>query len=188
MDSTIEALVFHEVLKAGFLIASEKLRAVTVSPDEEGWLRVELLEFHSDSPEVVDRVRSGSDLPLRSSSLQLFIAVHDDQSLLKHIDLQEVNRVLEVGGVLVSKLGLDRVLVESELLSAGFSSTGLTLGDQVFVAVKVWKSYMRERCPKCGGFLTIPLVPEDSKVVKIWSFYCNGCGYVWKSEDYALRE
>lgn len=175
------------VVESGLLEAGGRFRAVVISPKGEGLLRLRGVEVLGGVPEYTDAVESGLRLPLRSSSVQLVVAL-DRGPGGASVDLQEVNRVLEVGGVLVTGPWEDRAMAESELLAAGFTVSEARGLESLMTAVKVWKSYTRERCPKCGGPVNIPLIPEDSTVVKIWSFYCTSCGYVWKSEEYALRD
>ncbi|MEN3048608.1 MAG: hypothetical protein ABDH63_07530 [Candidatus Caldarchaeales archaeon] len=182
-----ELRAVRAVVASGLLEAGGRVRAIVVTSMSEGLLKVRGVEVMGGVPEYTDTVKSGPQLPLRSSSV-LLVVVLDRGPGGALVDLQEVNRVLEVGGVLVTGPWEDRASAETELLAAGFTVSEARGLEGLTAAVKVWKSYTRERCPKCGGPINIPLIPEDSTAVKIWSFYCTSCGYVWKSEEYALKE
>lgn len=175
-------------MASGLLAANDLLRIVVTTQEGNGSIALRHIQLHHGVLEPTDIIVSGPQLPLRSSSMQMVIAIDSSRPIGGRIDLQEVNRILEVGGVLVTNLSSEGSSAESELLAAGFTVSEVPVVEGVQIAVKVWKSYSRDRCPKCGGSINIPLIPEDSKVVKIWSFYCTSCGYVWKSEDFALRE
>lgn len=183
-----EREALERLVEAGLLRYEDALRSVRLSLSADGTVEAEVLEDWGGELSVVDRVRSGVELPFRASSLRLLTVIHGGRGAegLRPL-LLESNRLLVEGGVLLLSSGLQRDELPRLLLTTGFAASDPQTVAGYAVGVKVWKSYVRNRCPRCGSELTIPLIPEDSTSVRIWSFYCSSCGYVWNSEEPVLR-
>jgi len=176
-------LIEHGVLSAG-----DVSRSLSLHLDESGTVLLEAVDVLEGGFSASDRLVSGMELPIRSSSLRFVTLSYGgrEASSVRPM-LLEVNRVLVEGGVLLLRSGIPRDEVPRLLLAAGFAVSDPQTVSGFSVGVKVWKSYLRNRCPRCGSELTIPLIPEDSTSIRIWSFYCSSCGYVWNSEEPVLR-
>lgn len=176
------------LVEAGLLRREDAVRSIGLSVNGDGSVDAQVLEADGETFRVADRVRSGLELPFRPSSFRLLSVTYDGREVEKLRSLMlESNRILVEGGLLLLKSGLQRDEVPRLLLTTGFASTDPQTVAGYHVGVKVWKSYVRNRCPRCGSELTIPLIPEDSTSIRIWSFYCSSCGYVWNSEEPVLR-
>lgn len=47
----------------------------------------------------------------------------------------------------------------------------------------IWRKGSKTKCPRCGYDVIMPLKPSDSKVAKVWDFYCTRCGYTWTADS-----
>ncbi len=177
-----------ELIEHGMLGAGDVRRAVSLLLNEDEPVSIELIDVLAGGLSVSDRVASGRELPIRSSSLALVIVSYNgrEPGSVRPV-LLEVNRVLVEGGVVLLRSELPRDEVPRLLLTAGFAVSDPQSVSGFSVGVKVWRSYLRNRCPRCGSELTIPLIPEDSTSVRVWSFYCSSCGHVWNSEEPVIR-
>ncbi len=119
-------------------------------------------------------------MPLRAGSVRGAVVrgrILDSQAGLLFLEL---NRVLTDNGILihVSKQALDADL----LLTYGFAAVSEHReqgGLSATLSRKVWRKYLRDSCPRCGGTLVLPLIPPDANVRKVWTVYCASCSYNW---------
>jgi len=176
------------LVEQGMLGSGDVRRAVSLNLDGNEPVALEVIDVLEGGFSALDRVISGRELPIRPSSLRLVTVSYGGREFDRlRSALLEVNRVLVDGGVLLLRSGLPRDEVPRLLLTAGFAISDPQAVSGFSVGVKVWKSYIRNRCPRCGSEMTIPLIPEDSTSIRVWSFYCSSCGYVWNSEEPVLR-
>jgi predicted RNA-binding Zn-ribbon protein involved in translation (DUF1610 family) len=163
-------------------------RTLSLNLDGKGPVALDVIDVLEGGFVASDRVTSGTELPLRSDSLRLVTVNYTGRDfVLLRSALLEVNRVLAEGGIVLLRSELPREEVPRLLLTTGFAVSDPQAVSGFSVGVKVWKSYVRNRCPRCGSEMTIPLIPEDSTSIRVWSFYCSSCGYVWNSEEPVLR-
>lgn len=119
-------------------------------------------------------------MPLRAGSVRGAVvrgrSLDDQAGLL----LLELNRALTDNGILilVSRRAVDAGL----LLTYGFAAVSEHReqgGLSATLSRKVWRKYLRDSCPRCGGTLVLPLIPPDASVRKVWTVYCASCSYNW---------
>ncbi len=177
-----------KLVEHGMLGQGDVRRTLSLNHDEEGPVALDVIDVLEGGFVASDRVTSGTELPLRSDSLRLVTVNYTGSDFVRlRSALLEVNRVLAEGGIVLLRSELPREEVPRLLLTTGFAVSDPQAVSGFSVGVKVWKSYVRNRCPRCGSEMTIPLIPEDSTSIKVWSFYCSSCGYVWNSEEPVLR-
>jgi len=177
-----------KLVEHGMLGQGDVRRTLSLNLDGKGPVALDVIDVLEGGFVVSDRVTSGTELPLRSTSLRLVTVNYTGSDFVRlRSALLEVNRVLAEGGIVLLRSELPREEVPRLLLTTGFAVSDPQAVSDFSVGVKVWKSYVRNRCPRCGSEMTIPLIPEDSTSVRVWSFYCSSCGYVWNSEEPILR-
>ena len=177
-----------KLVEHGMLGQGDVRRTLNLNLDGEGPVALDVIDVLEGGFVASDRVTSGTELPLRSNSLRLVTVNYTGSDFVRlRSALLEVNRVLMEGGIVLLRSELHREEVPRLLLTTGFAVSDPQAVSGFSVGVKVWKSYVRNRCPRCGSEMTIPLIPEDSTSIKIWSFSCSSCGYVWNSEEPVLR-
>jgi len=177
-----------KLVEHGMLGQGDVRRTLSLNLDGKGPVALDVIDVLEGGFVVSDRVTSGTELPLRSTSLRLVTVNYTGSDfVLLRSALLEVNRVLAEGGIVLLRSELPREEVPRLLLTTGFAVSDPQAVSDFSVGVKVWKSYVRNRCPRCGSEMTIPLIPEDSTSIRVWSFYCSSCGYVWNSEEPVLR-
>ena len=177
-----------KLVEHGMLGQGDVRWTLSLNLDGKGPVALDVIDVLEGEFVASDRVTSGTELPLRSNSLRLVTVNYagSDFAQLRSA-LLEVNRVLAEGGIVLLRSELPREEVPRLLLTTGFAVSDPQAVSGFSVGVKVWKSYVRNRCPRCGSEMTIPLIPEDSTSIRVWSFYCSSCGYVWNSEEPVLR-
>jgi len=177
-----------KLVEHGMLGQGDVRRTLNLNLDGEGPVALDVIDVLEGGFVASDRVTSGTELPLRSTSLRLVTVNYTGSDFVRlRSALLEVNRVLAEGGIVLLRSELPREEVPRLLLTTGFAVSDPQAVSGFSVGVKVWKSYVRNRCPRCGSEMTIPLIPEDSTSIRVWSFYCSSCGYVWNSEEPVLR-
>jgi predicted RNA-binding Zn-ribbon protein involved in translation (DUF1610 family) len=177
-----------KLVEHGMLGQGDVRRTLNLNLDGEGPVALDVIDVLEGGFVASDRVTSGTELPLRSASLRLVTVNYTGSDFTQlRSALLEVNRVLMEGGIVLLRSELPCEEVPRLLLTTGFAVSDPLAVSGFSVGVKVWKSYVRNRCPRCGSEMTIPLIPEDSTSIKIWSFSCSSCGYVWNSEEPVLR-
>jgi predicted RNA-binding Zn-ribbon protein involved in translation (DUF1610 family) len=177
-----------KLVEHGMLGQGDVRRTLSLNIDGKGPVTLDVIDVLEGGLVASDRVTSGTELPLRSNSLRLVTVNYTGSDfVLLRSALLEVNRVLAEGGIVLLRSELPREEVPRLLLTTGFAVSDPQAVSGFSVGVKVWKSYVRNRCPRCGSEMTIPLIPEDSTSIRVWSFYCSSCGYVWNSEEPVLR-
>jgi len=177
-----------KLVEHGMLGQGDVRRTLSLNLDGKGPVALDVIDVLEGGFVASDRVTSGTELPLRSNSLRLVTVNYTGSDFARlRSALLEVNRVLMEGGIILLRSELPREEVPRLLLTTGFAVSDPQAVSGFSVGVKVWKSYVRNRCPRCGSEMTIPLIPEDSKSIRVWSFYCSSCGYVWNSEEPVLR-
>jgi len=177
-----------KLVEHGMLGQGDVRRTLSLNLDGKGPVALDVIDVLEGGFVASDRVTSGTELPLRSNSLRLVTVNYTGSDFVRlRSALLEVNRVLAEGGIVLLRSGLPREEVPRLLLTTGFAVSDPQAVSGFSVGVKVWKSYVRNRCPRCGSEMTIPLIPEDSTSIRVWSFYCSSCGYVWNSEEPVLR-
>jgi predicted RNA-binding Zn-ribbon protein involved in translation (DUF1610 family) len=177
-----------KLVEHGMLGQNDVRRTLSLNLDGEGPVALGVIDVLEGGFVASDRVTSGTELPLRSNSLRLVTVNYTGSDFAQlRSALLEVNRVLAEGGIVLLRSELPREEVPRLLLTTGFAVSDPQAVSGFSVGVKVWKSYVRNRCPRCGSEMTIPLIPEDSTSIRVWSFYCSSCGYVWNSEEPVLR-
>ncbi|MDT7967637.1 MAG: hypothetical protein RQ949_00010 [Candidatus Calditenuis sp.] len=177
-----------KLVEHGMLGQGDVRRTLSLNLDGKGPVALDVIDVLEGGFVVSDRVTSGTELPLRSTSLRLVTVNYTGSDFVRlRSALLEVNRVLAEGGIVLLRSELPREEVPRLLLTTGFAVSDPQAVSDFSVGVKVWKSYVRNRCPRCGSEMTIPLIPEDSTSIRVWSFYCSSCGYVWNSEEPVLR-
>jgi len=177
-----------KLVEHGMLGQGDVRRTLSLNLDGKGPVALDVIDVLEGGFVVSDRVTSGTELPLRSNSLRLVTVNYTGSDFVRlRSALLEVNRVLAEGGIVLLRSELPREEVPRLLLTTGFAVSDPQAVSDFSVGVKVWKSYVRNRCPRCGSEMTIPLIPEDSTSIRVWSFYCSSCGYVWNSEEPVLR-
>jgi predicted RNA-binding Zn-ribbon protein involved in translation (DUF1610 family) len=180
--------VLAKLVEHGMLGQGDVRRTLSLNLDGKGPVTLDVIDVLEGGFVAFDRVTSGTELPLRSNSLRLVTVNYTGSDfVLLRSALLEVNRVLAEGGIVLLRSELPREEVPRLLLTTGFAVSDPQAVSGFSVGVKVWKSYVRNRCPRCGSEMTIPLIPEDSTSIRVWSFYCSSCGYVWNSEEPVLR-
>jgi predicted RNA-binding Zn-ribbon protein involved in translation (DUF1610 family) len=177
-----------KLVEHGMLEQGDVRRTLSLNLDGKGPVALDVIDVLEGGFVASDRVTSGTELPLRSNSLRLVTVNYTGSDFVRlRSALLEVNRVLTEGGIVLLRSELPREEVPRLLLTTGFAVSDPQAVSGFSVGVKVWKSYVRNRCPRCGSEMTIPLIPEDSTSIRVWSFYCSSCGYVWNSEEPVLR-
>jgi predicted RNA-binding Zn-ribbon protein involved in translation (DUF1610 family) len=177
-----------KLVEHGMLGQGDVRRTLSLNLDGKGPVALDVIDVLEGGFVASDRVTSGTELPLRSTSLRLVTVNYTGSDFVRlRSALLEVNRVLAEGGIVLLRSELPREEVPRLLLTTGFAVSDPQAVSGFSVGVKVWKSYVRNRCPRCGSEMTIPLIPEDSTSIRVWSFYCSSCGYVWNSEEPILR-
>jgi predicted RNA-binding Zn-ribbon protein involved in translation (DUF1610 family) len=177
-----------KLVEHGMLGQGDVRRTLSLNIDGKGPVALDVIDVLEGGFVASDRVTSGTELPLRSNSLRLVTVNYTGSDFVRlRSALLEVNRVLAEGGIVLLRSELPREEVPRLLLTTGFAVSDPQAVSGFSVGVKVWKSYVRNRCPRCGSEMTIPLIPEDSTSIRVWSFYCSSCGYVWNSEEPVLR-
>jgi predicted RNA-binding Zn-ribbon protein involved in translation (DUF1610 family) len=177
-----------KLVEHGMLGQGDVRRTLSLNLDGKGPVALDVIDVLEGGFVASNRVTSGTELPLRSNSLRLVTVNYTGSDFVRlRSALLEVNRVLAEGGIVLLRSELPSEEVPRLLLTAGFAVSDFQAVSGFSVGVKVWKSYVRNRCPRCGSEMTIPLIPEDSTSIRIWSFYCSSCGYVWNSEEPVLR-
>jgi predicted RNA-binding Zn-ribbon protein involved in translation (DUF1610 family) len=177
-----------KLVEHGMLGQGDVRRTLSLNLDGKGPVALDVIDVLEGGFVASDRVTSGTELPLRSNSLRLVTVNYTGSDFVRlRSALLEVNRVLAEGGIVLLRSELPSEEVPRLLLTTGFAVSDPQAVSGFSVGVKVWKSYVRNRCPRCGSEMTIPLIPEDSTSIRIWSFYCSSCGYVWNSEEPVLR-
>jgi predicted RNA-binding Zn-ribbon protein involved in translation (DUF1610 family) len=177
-----------KLVEHGMLGQGDVRRTLNLNLDGRGPVALDVIDVLEGGFVVSDRVTSGTELPLRSASLRLVTVNYTGSDFVQlRSALLEINRVLAEGGIVLLRSELSREEVPRLLLTTGFAVSDPQAVSGFSVGVKVWKSYARNRCPRCGSEMTIPLIPEDSTSIRVWSFYCSSCGYVWNSEEPVLR-
>jgi predicted RNA-binding Zn-ribbon protein involved in translation (DUF1610 family) len=177
-----------KLVEHGMLGQGDVRRTLNLNLDGRGPVALDVIDVLEGGFVVSDRVTSGTELPLRSASLRLMTVNYTGSDFVQlRSALLEINRVLAEGGIVLLRSELSREEVPRLLLTTGFAVSDPQAVSGFSVGVKVWKSYARNRCPRCGSEMTIPLIPEDSTSIRVWSFYCSSCGYVWNSEEPVLR-
>ncbi|MDT7859285.1 MAG: hypothetical protein RRA34_00240 [Candidatus Calditenuis sp.] len=177
-----------KLVEHGMLGQGDVRRTLSLNLDGKGPVALDVIDVLEGGFVASDRVTSGTELPLRSTSLRLVTVNYTGSDFVRlRSALLEVNRVLAEGGIVLLRSELPREEVPRLLLTTGFAVSDPQAVSDFSVGVKVWKSYVRNRCPRCGSEMTIPLIPEDSTSIRVWSFYCSSCGYVWNSEEPVLR-
>jgi rubredoxin len=177
-----------KLVEHGMLGQGDVRRTLNLNLDGKGPVALDVIDVLEGGFVVSDRVTSGTELPLRSASLRLVTVNYTGSDFVQlRSALLEINRVLTEGGIVLLRSELSREEVPRLLLTTGFAVSDPQAVSGFSVGVKVWKSYARNRCPRCGSEMTIPLIPEDSTSIRVWSFYCSSCGYVWNSEEPVLR-
>jgi predicted RNA-binding Zn-ribbon protein involved in translation (DUF1610 family) len=177
-----------KLVEHGMLGQGDVRRTLSLNLDGKGPVALDVIDVLEGGFVASDRVTSGTELPLRSTSLRLVTVNYTGSDFVRlRSALLEVNRVLAEGGIVLLRSELPREEVPRLLLTTGFAVSDPQAVSGFSVGVKVWKSYVRNRCPRCGSEMTIPLIPEDSTSIRVWSFYCSSCGYVWNSEEPVLR-
>jgi predicted RNA-binding Zn-ribbon protein involved in translation (DUF1610 family) len=177
-----------KLVEHGMLGQGDVRRTVSLNLNKKGPVALDVIDVLENGFVASDRVTSGTELPLRSTSLRLVTVNYTGRDFVRlRSALLEVNRVLAEGGIVLLRSELPREEVPRLLLTTGFAVSDPQAVSGFSVGVKVWKSYVRNRCPRCGSEMTIPLIPEDSTSIRVWSFYCSSCGYVWNSEEPVLR-
>jgi predicted RNA-binding Zn-ribbon protein involved in translation (DUF1610 family) len=177
-----------KLVEHGMLEQNDVRRTLSLNLDGEGPVALDVIDVLEGGFVASDRVTSGTELPLRSNSLRLVTVNYTGSDFVRlRSALLEVNRVLAEGGIVLLRSELPREELPRLLLTTGFAVSDPQAVSGFSVGVKVWKSYVRNRCPRCGSEMTIPLIPEDSTSIRVWSFYCSSCGYVWNSEEPVLR-
>jgi predicted RNA-binding Zn-ribbon protein involved in translation (DUF1610 family) len=177
-----------KLVEHGMLGQGDVRRTLNLNLDGKGPVALDVIDVLEGGFVASDRVTSGTELPLRSTSLRLVTVNYTGSDFVRlRSALLEVNRVLAEGGIVLLRSELPREEVPRLLLTTGFAVSDPQAVSGFSVGVKVWKSYVRNRCPRCGSEMTIPLIPEDSTSIRVWSFYCSSCGYVWNSEEPVLR-
>jgi predicted RNA-binding Zn-ribbon protein involved in translation (DUF1610 family) len=177
-----------KLVEHGMLGQGDVRRTLSLNLDGKGPVALDVIDVLEGGFVASDRVTSGTELPLRSNSLRLVTVNYTGSDFVRlRSALLEVNRVLAEGGIVLLRSELPREEVPRLLLTTGFAVSDPQAVSDFSVGVKVWKSYVRNRCPRCGSEMTIPLIPEDSTSIRVWSFYCSSCGYVWNSEEPVLR-
>jgi predicted RNA-binding Zn-ribbon protein involved in translation (DUF1610 family) len=177
-----------KLVEHGMLGQGDVRRTLSLNLDGKGPVALDVIDVLEGGFVASDRVTSGTELPLRSNSLRLVTVNYTGSDFVRlRSALLEVNRVLAEGGIVLLRSELPREEVPRLLLTTGFAVSDPQAVSGFSVGVKVWKSYVRNRCPRCGSEMTIPLIPEDSTSIRVWSFYCSSCGYVWNSEEPVLR-
>lgn len=177
-----------KLVEHGMLGQGDVRRTLSLNLDGKGPVALDVIDVLEGGFVASDRVTSGTELPLRSTSLRLVTVNYTGSDFVQlRSALLEVNRVLAEGGIVLLRSELPREEVPRLLLTTGFAVSDPQAVSGFSVGVKVWKSYVRNRCPRCGSEMTIPLIPEDSTSIRVWSFYCSSCGYVWNSEEPVLR-
>jgi predicted RNA-binding Zn-ribbon protein involved in translation (DUF1610 family) len=180
--------VLAKLVEHGVLGQGDVRRTLSLNLDGKGPVALDVIDVLENGFVASDRVTSGTELPLRSTSLRLVTVNYTGSDFAQlRSALLEVNRVLAEGGIVLLRSELPREEVPRLLLTTGFAVSDPQAVSGFSVGVKVWKSYVRNRCPRCGSEMTIPLIPEDSTSIRVWSFYCSSCGYVWNSEEPVLR-
>jgi predicted RNA-binding Zn-ribbon protein involved in translation (DUF1610 family) len=180
--------VLAKLVEHGMLGQGDVRRTLNLNLDGKGPVTLDVIDVLEGGFVASDRVTSGTELPLRSNSLRLVTVNYTGSDFVQlRSALLEVNRVLAEGGIVLLRSELPREEVPRLLLTTGFAVSDPQAVSGFSVGVKVWKSYVRNRCPRCGSEMTIPLIPEDSTSIRVWSFYCSSCGYVWNSEEPVLR-
>jgi predicted RNA-binding Zn-ribbon protein involved in translation (DUF1610 family) len=181
-------IVLAKLVERGMLGQGDVRRTLSLNLDGKGPVALDVIDVLEGGLVASDRVTSGTELPLRSNSLRLVTVNYTGRDFVRlRSALLEVNRVLAEGGIVLLRSELPREEVPRLLLTTGFAVSDPQAVSGFSVGVKVWKSYVRNRCPRCGSEMTIPLIPEDSTSIRVWSFYCSSCGYVWNSEEPVLR-
>jgi rubredoxin len=176
------------LVEQGMLGQGDVRRTISLNLNWKGPVVLEVIDVLEGGFFASDRVVSGTELPIRSSSLKLIAVPYTGRDFVRlRSALLEVNRVLMEGGIVLLRSELPRDEVPRLLLTTGFAVSDPQAVSGFSVGVKVWKSYVMNRCPRCGSEMTIPLIPEDSTSIRVWSFYCSSCGYVWNSEEPVLR-
>jgi predicted RNA-binding Zn-ribbon protein involved in translation (DUF1610 family) len=177
-----------KLVEHGMLGQGDVRRTLSLNLDGKGPVALDVIDVLEGGFVASNRVTSGTELPLRSNSLRLVTVNYTGSDFVRlRSALLEVNRVLAEGGIVLLRSELPSEEVPRLLLTTGFAVSDPQAVSGFSVGVKVWKSYVRNRCPRCGSEMTIPLIPEDSTSIRIWSFYCSSCGYVWNSEEPVLR-
>jgi predicted RNA-binding Zn-ribbon protein involved in translation (DUF1610 family) len=177
-----------KLVEHGMLEQGDVRKTLSLNLDGKGPVALDVIDVLEGGFVVSDRVTSGTELPLRSTSLKLVTVNYTGRDfVVLRSALLEVNRVLAEGGIVLLRSELFSEEVPRLLLTTGFAVSDPQAVSGFSVGVKVWKSYVRNRCPRCGSEMTIPLIPEDSTSIRVWSFYCSSCGYVWNSEEPVLR-
>jgi predicted RNA-binding Zn-ribbon protein involved in translation (DUF1610 family) len=177
-----------KLVEHGMLGQGDVRRTLSLNLDGKGPVALDVIDVLEGGFVASDRVTSGTELPLRSNSLRLVTVNYTGSDFVRlRSALLEVNRVLAEGGIVLLRSELPSEEVPRLLLTTGFAVSDPQAVSGFSVGVKVWKSYVRNRCPRCGSEMTIPLIPEDSTSIRVWSFYCSSCGYVWNSEEPVLR-
>jgi predicted RNA-binding Zn-ribbon protein involved in translation (DUF1610 family) len=177
-----------KLVEHGMLGQGDVRRTLSLNIDGKGPVALDVIDVLEGGFVASDRVTSGTELPLRSNSLRLVTVNYTGSDFVRlRSALLEVNRVLAEGGIVLLRSELPREELPRLLLTTGFAVSDPQAVSGFSVGVKVWKSYVRNRCPRCGSEMTIPLIPEDSTSIRVWSFYCSSCGYVWNSEEPVLR-
>jgi predicted RNA-binding Zn-ribbon protein involved in translation (DUF1610 family) len=177
-----------KLVERGMLGQGDVRRTLSLNLDGKGPVALDVIDVLEGGLVASDRVTSGTELPLRSNSLRLVTVNYTGRDFVRlRSALLEVNRVLAEGGIVLLRSELPREEVPRLLLTTGFAVSDPQAVSDFSVGVKVWKSYVMNRCPRCGSEMTIPLIPEDSTSIRVWSFYCSSCGYVWNSEEPVLR-
>jgi predicted RNA-binding Zn-ribbon protein involved in translation (DUF1610 family) len=180
--------VLAKLVEHGMLGQGDVRRTLSLNLDGKGPVALDVIDVLEGGFVASDRVTSGTELPLRSNSLRLVTVNYTGRDFVRlRSALLEVNRVLAEGGIVLLRSELPREEVPRLLLTTGFAVSDPQAVSGFSVGVKVWKSYVMNRCPRCGSEMTIPLIPEDSTSIRVWSFYCSSCGYVWNSEEPVLR-
>jgi predicted RNA-binding Zn-ribbon protein involved in translation (DUF1610 family) len=180
--------VLAKLVEHGMLGQGDVKRTVNLNLDGKGPVALDVIDVLEGGFVASDRVTSGTELPLRSNSLRIVTVNYTGRDFVQlRSALLEVNRVLAEGGIVLLRSELPSEEVPRLLLTTGFAVSDPQAVSGFSVGVKVWKSYVRNRCPRCGSEMTIPLIPEDSTSIRVWSFYCSSCGYVWNSEEPVLR-
>jgi hypothetical protein len=180
--------VLARLVEQGMLGQGDVRRTISLNLNWKGPVVLDVIDVLEGGSVASDRVTSGTELPLRSNSLRLVTVNYTGSDFAQlRSALLEVNRVLAEGGIVLLRSELPCEEVPRLLLTTGFAVSDSQAVSGFSVGVKVWKSYVRNRCPRCGSEMTIPLIPEDSTSIRVWSFYCSSCGYVWNSEEPILR-
>jgi len=188
MEALEEQHALAKLVEHGMLGQGDVRRTLSLNLDGKGPVALDVIDVLEGGFVASDRVTSGTELPLRSNSLRLVTVNYTGSDFVRlRSALLEVNRVLAEGGIVLLRSGLPREEVPRLLLTTGFAVSDPQAVSGFSVGVKVWKSYVMNRCPRCGSEMTIPLIPEDSTSIRVWSFYCSSCGYVWNSEEPVLR-